>query len=289
MDLLSLVLTLRPRQEAVLPPRLARAAHAIFLNRVAQQDPALAEALHAHDGPRPFTCSNLMGARSNQRLLKETPYRLRYTALTAPVAAVLAQTFAVDETLTFEGVDFTIAEVGLPPGQGEGPPPHSPSKIENPQSVDPWIAADTYQELAARHLLPSGPPPANRWAFLLAAPLGFRSRGLTQPLPLPGLFFGSLIRRWNTFASIALPEADLQRYAEEMVAISRFALRSAPGWERGRGLRIGAIGKVTYRSLNRDPYWLAALSLLAEFALYSGVGAMTTAGMGQVRRIRKGE
>ncbi len=285
MDLLSLVLTLRPLQEAPLPPRLARAAHAILLHRVAEQDPALAHALHADDGPRPFTCSNLMGARSNQVLLKETPYRLRYTALMAPVATILAQAFVVGQTLTFEGVEFTITEVGMP-AESSSPPK---SKIENPQSEAPWIAADTYQALAARYLLPSGPPPANRWAFLLAAPLGFRSGGMTQPLPLPGLFFGSLIRRWNTFATIALPEAELQRYAEEMVAISRFALRSAPGWERGRGLRIGAIGKVTYRALNRDPYWLAALSLLAEFALYSGVGAMTTAGMGQVRRMANGE
>jgi CRISPR-associated endoribonuclease Cas6 len=289
MDLLSLVLTLRPRQEAALPPRLARAAHAILLNRVAEQDPVLAAALHADDGPRPFTCSNLMGARNNQVLLKETPYRLRYTALTTPVAANLTQAFAVGETLTFEGVDFTIAEVGSPlePGTGQGTKDDGPT--ENPTSDNLWVAVDTYQELAARHLLPSGPPPDNRWAFLLAAPLGFRSQGLTQPLPLPGLFFGSLVRRWNAFAPVALPEAELQRYAEEMVAISRFALRSAPGWERGRGLRIGAIGKVTYRAMNRDPYWLAVLSLLAEFALYSGVGAMTTAGMGQVRRIMKGE
>jgi len=74
-----------------------------------------------------------------------------------------------------------------------------------------------------------------------------------------------------------------------MVVISRFSLRSAPGWDRGRGeqrgLRIGSIGKIAYSALNRDRYWLSALGLLAAFALYSGVGAQTTMGMGQVREL----
>ena len=34
-----------------------------------------------------------------------------------------------------------------------------------------------------------------------------------------------------------------------------------------------------------DRYWLAVLSVLAAFALYSGVGAMTTMGMGQAREV----
>ncbi len=86
-----------------------------------------------------------------------------------------------------------------------------------------------------------------------------------------------------------MPEEGVKRYAEEMVVISRYTLRSAPGWDRGqgdrRGLRIGSIGKIAYSALNRDRYWLSALGLLAAFALYSGVGAQTTMGMGQVRAL----
>ena len=162
---------------------------------------------------------------------------------------------------------------------------HSPFTIQN----SPWAASDDYQSLAARYLLPSGPLPASRWTFVLASPTAFRSQGQTQPLPLPGLFFGSLVKRWNAFAPVALPEEGVKRYAEEMVVISRFSLRSAPGWDRGqgerRGLRIGSIGKIAYSARNRDRYWLSALGLLAAFALYSGVGAQTTMGMGQVRRM----
>lgn len=286
MDLLSLVLTLRPTAEAALPPRLGRAAHAILLARIAARDPALAEALHAEDGPRPITASELIGGRvGDRRVSPEQPYTLRYTALTAETAAALAAAFAPGDTLTFEGVDFTVEAIE-PTANSEPDSQNPQSKIENQPS--PWAACDDYQSLAARYLLPSGPAPAARWTFVLASPTAFRSQGQTQPLPLPGLFFGSLVKRWNAFAPVALPEERVKRYAEEMVVISRFSLRSAPGWERGRGdqhgLRIGSIGKIAYSAPNRDRYWLSALGLLAAFALYSGVGAQTTMGMGQVRQ-----
>lgn len=298
MELLSLVLTLRPTAEAALPPRLGRAAHAILLARIAARDPALAEAIHEGDSPRPITASELIGGRvGDQRVSPEQPYTLRYTALTAATSTALAAAFAPGDTLTFEGVDFTVEAIAngewhmanndspMLENSPQSPIPHSPFPIQS----SPWAAWDDYQSLAARYLLPSGPAPAARWTFVLASPTAFRSRGQTQPLPLPGLFFGSLVKRWNAFAPVALPEEGVKRYAEEMVVISRFSLRSAPGWERGRGdqrgLRIGSIGKIAYSALNRDRYWLSALRLLAAFALYSGVGAQTTMGMGQVREL----
>jgi CRISPR-associated endoribonuclease Cas6 len=281
MDLLSLVLTLRPKTEGTPPPRLGRAAYAILLDRLS---PALAAELHDEDGPKPFTCSTLMGPRAESHVSPEQTYTLRYTALTAPVAAGLLSAFTLGDTLTFEGVDFTI-EASDP--QSVNPPSVNPQS-PNPPSVNlpsPWAGSDDYQALAARHLLPSGAEPRSAWTFLLAAPTSFQSQGVTQSLPLPGLFFGSLLQRWNAFAPVALPADEVRRYAETMVGVSRFALHSAPGWDRGRGVRIGAIGRITYRALNRDRYWLAVLSVLAAFACYSGVGAMTTMGMGQAREL----
>jgi CRISPR-associated endoribonuclease Cas6 len=269
MDLLSLILTLRPTQPAPLPPRLGRAAHAILLARIDASNPTLAQELHDSDGPKPFTCSNLMGPREGDLLSPEQTYTLRYTALTASVAEELQRLFTPGDLLTFEGLDLSVEATA-----------HDPEE-------HPWAGSDDYQALAARHLLPSQPVFQTTWPFLLASPTAFQSQGLTQALPLPALFFGSLVQRWNAFAPLALPADEVRRYAEEMVVVSRFSLRSAPGWERGRGMRIGAIGKVTYRALNRDRYWLAVLSALAEYARYAGVGAMTTAGMGQVRKLEK--
>ena len=273
MDLLSLVLTLRPATTAALSPRLGRAAHAILLARLARLDPTLADAIHNMDGPKPLTCSDVLGAREAVQVLPEQAYTLRYTALTAEVAAALAKAFAVGDTLTFEGTDFTVE--ALDDGQGD--------------ESSPWAGSDTYQALAGRYLIPGSPAARNAWGLLFAAPTAFKVQGKTLPLPLPGLVFGSLVTRWNAFAPVALPAEGVRQYAEEMVVISRFALRSAPGWDRGqgdeRGLRIGAIGKVTYRAQNHDRYWCAALSLLAEFARYAGVGIVTTMGMGQARAL----
>ena len=286
MDLLSLVLTLRPTAAGTPPPRLARAAHAILLQRIAAQDPQLATLLHDEEGPKPLTCSDLLGPRRNGAISPEQTYTLRYTALIAPVAEALANAFTPGETLTFEGVDFSVLDCAPTPA---APSPSAPRPGDLSDAGNPWIGAEEYQTLAARHLLPGEQEARRRWEFLIAAPLAFQTRGKTQPLPLPELFFGSLALRWNAFAPVALPEEGIRRYAEELIAVSRFELRSAPGWERGPGLRIGAIGRITYQALNRDRYWLAVFSLLAEFALYAGVGAMTTAGMGQVRQIAQGE
>ncbi|NLF02769.1 MAG: CRISPR system precrRNA processing endoribonuclease RAMP protein Cas6 [Anaerolineales bacterium] len=294
MDLLSLVLTLQPALPASLPPRLGRAAYAILLDRIARRDPALAASLHEGDGPKPVTCSDLMGTRDEDQIAPDIAYTLRYTALTAPVAAALAAAFAPGDTLTFEGVDLRIETIA--PNHCELQTQPSQSTICNPQSVNsplppsPWPGADDYDALAARHLRPSGPAPTSAWTLLFASPTAFRSQGLTQALPLPSLVFGSLVARWNAFAPVALPEEEVRRFAQECVAISRFALRSAPGWERGqggtRGMRIGAIGKVTYSALNRDRYWLAVFGLLAGFACYAGLGMLTTMGMGQVRAVK---
>jgi CRISPR/Cas system endoribonuclease Cas6 (RAMP superfamily) len=51
---------------------------------------------------------------------------------------------------------------------------------------------------------------------------------------------------------------------------------------------IGGVGRATYTALGGDRYWLATMQMLADFALYSGVGVKTTIGLGQVRRVDQG-
>jgi CRISPR-associated endoribonuclease Cas6 len=45
------------------------------------------------------------------------------------------------------------------------------------------------------------------------------------------------------------------------------------------------VGQATYRALAGDRYWLGVMNMLAEFALYSGVGVQTATGMGQARKL----
>lgn len=270
-DLLSLVLELKPLKPAQAPPRLGRAAQAVLLARLAERDPDRAAALHDGEGPKPFTCSSLLGARvRNAELDPSAVYTLRYTALEPALAALLPELFPPGSRITFEGAELEIT-------------------AQRSASESPWASADTYNGLLKRYMLPSGAAPAGSWSLLLASPTAFQSQGRTLTLPEPRLVFGSLVERWNACAPLTLPAEEVRTYAAEMVAVNRFTLNSAVGWERGPALRLGAVGQITFHALNHDRYWRSALSLLAAFSLYSGVGALTTVGMGQVRQLGAAE
>ncbi len=277
--LTSLVLTLTTDHPLTFPAHLGRAqsgdfgraSHAAFLRLIAGADPALAERLHAPDERRPFTCSSLWGARRRGGdLTPNTPVFLRYTGLTAEVSQHLQRLAAHPPThIEIENVPLAVQQATLDP------------------AAHPWAGQTTYEALAAQHLLP-GAPPAPHVELEFAAPTAFRSGGLTVPVPLPGLVYGSLVDRWNAFAPVAVSE-EVRRFAEECLAISRYELstRAVPG--KGEALRIGCVGRCRYVAVNRDRYWLGLIQLLTDYAFYAGVGAQTTMGMGQARRSQEAE
>jgi CRISPR-associated endoribonuclease Cas6 len=271
--LLSLVLALRP--VAAGQPHgaetLGRAAHAILLDAVGQHEPALAEALHAGSEARPFTVSTVQGYSFTRGFSPDRTYPLRYTALTAPVAqALLAATqaggpLAPGAALNLDGVTLRIE------APAAGAPPNA------------WAAATDYETLSAPWLLGKQTPPP-RLALRFASPTVFKSGGQHVPVPLPELVFGSLLDRWNAFAPVALP-AEVRRFAQECLALSRYQLRTQMTPLKAGGLRVGAVGAAQYTATHFDRYWMSLLGLLADFALFAGVGAQTTLGLGQCRRV----
>jgi len=132
-------------------------------------------------------------------------------------------------------------------------------------------------------LSPAQPPRQVNLHF--ASPTVFRSGGANVPLPLPGMVFESLVRRWNAFAPLQIP-LEIRRFADEAMVIARYHLhteRVAFGEEGERGAYPGFVGTCGYSFLVHDRYWLGLIHLLAAFAFYAGVGARTTMGLGQVR------
>lgn len=272
-DLLSLVLTLRPSPQSIQPSRplprwWGRAAHAFFLRVIGAADPDLASRLHDEEGVRPFTASNLLGSFPHGHLDPDQRYTLRFTALTAEVAAILRQAahegmLMPGATIPLDAASFEVVAVAMD------------------ESEHPWAAATSFAELGARHLLPHHRPP-RRLTLHLASPTAFHSSERTQPLPLPDLVFGNLLERWNRFAPVALPEAARQ-YAAECLVISRFNLRSQAVPLKEGGMRIGTVGEITYTTRNYDRYWMGVMSALAALAQFSGVGVAVSVGMGQCR------
>lgn len=273
-DLLSLVLPLRaleaePPEGQALPRWWGRAAHALFLKAVGEQDPALAQRLHDEEGPRPFTASSLIGPTRGGQLDPQAVYRLRFTALTPQVvqalqAARASGLLAPGRQVVLAGIPF-----GILPDEALG------------ETSDPWQAATTYQALSA-DLLTAQAAPARSWTLLFASPTTFHVAGKHVPFPMPGWVFGSLLAKWNAFAPVTFPP-EARRYAEEMVAVARYQLSTRAVPLKEGALRIGAVGRATYRALSYDRYWMSVMEVLARFALFAGVGAGTAHGLGQVR------
>ncbi len=280
-DLLSLVLTLRPLGAAHgLPDSLARASHAVLLNAVGGADPALAGSLHEGSGPRPFTASDLIGLKQREGLRPERTYALRFTALTAGTASALLAASAGGPLAL--GAEVVLGESGFRVEAVEGGEETPDSKTQTPKTSHPWAGAATYKSLSAPWLL-ARERPAARLALDFVSPTTFKSGGKHVPLPLPELVFGSLLEKWNAFAPVALPP-ETRRFAAECLALSRYRLSSRVSPMKEGGLRTGMVGMAVFTALNHDRYWLTLLNLLADFALYAGVGAGTTMGLGQCRK-----
>lgn len=269
-DLVSLVITVRPGEPVSVPGYLGRAAHALLLRWLDETDPALARQWHDANGPKPFTCSSLIGGGRMdhdglRRLTPERTYWLRLTSLDPAIsAALLSRCEQPPASVELDRVILSVESVTADP------------------NTHPWAATAQYEDLAAPYLLARQSAP-RRVRLRFTSPVTFRQRELNVPLPLPGLVFGGLTDRWNAFSPVAIgPEA--RRYAEECVALSSFTLRSRALPVKDGGLQVGAVGEAGYVALTYDRYWMSTLNLLADFALYAGVGRLTTSGLGQTRR-----
>lgn len=272
--IISLVITLQAVRPALLPLHLGRANYAVVLGLLDRLSPALAAQAHAGNGPRSLTVSGLRGQQAHSgdklRLRSGDTCSVRVTGLTEAVSEGLAQLFLAGtlppwelEGCMFDGVHATCDPV-----------------------EDGWAGKTSYEELAAA-VIQGRRRVASSLTLAFASPVTFKAGqadDLHIPLPLPALVFGSLADRWNAFSAVQLDGA-LRQFAEQRVAISQYRLASEMVAQKNHGLRVGGKGEATYLILEKDPYWVSVLNILADFALYSGVGAQSATGMGQVRRI----
>lgn len=267
-DLLSAVLTLRPLAPAPAEPFYGREAQGLLLGALRRVNPALAQAIHDSQGPKPLTVSSLLGPKA-KGLESGRHYFLRFTAYEAGLAAALWD--ALNEGPLSPGAQVRLAEAAL--------------KVEalawSPED-HPWAAATRYDALSAPWLM-ARRAPARRIRLHLASPTTFKRGEMHLPFPLPELVFGSLLDRWNAFSPVELPQ-EMRRYAAECIAVSRYELATRSLAMKGGAVRKGASGWIEYYALNPDRYWMALANLLAEFAFFSGIGAGTAMGLGQARR-----
>lgn len=271
--MISIVVELRALHQAQLRGHMGRANYAIVLAMLDRLDAALAARAHEGNGPRSLTVSGLRGVHGNGDkvvLRKDDICTVRVTGLTGEVS---------------EGLERVLLSPGRPLWEIEG------CAFEIVRSTcdageNGWAGKTTYEELAAaviqakRRVAPS-------FTLSFASPVTFKAGQADDmhiPIPLPALVFGSLVDRWNAFSPVPL-DANLRQFADQRVAISQYRLASEMVPQKNKAFRVGGKGDVTYLVLEREPYWVSALNILADYAFYSGVGAQSATGMGQTRRI----
>lgn len=273
--LVSVVVTLLAETVGKPAAHLGRANYSETLQWLDQIEPGIDREIHDLPGLKPLICSTLFGKYDQRNGLtfvrQGEVYWMRIGGLTERVSqAILAGFFDPTRRPAKWRINqnqFHILNAFCHPNQ------------------HPWSGSTSYEQLAERHLLGEPTTPRMNEVILeFASPTAFRKNEMQMPLPLPSLVFGSLVDRWNCFSSVALSE-QVRSFGELAVEVNQFDLHSERVEQKNEGLRVGAVGTAHYRAGYQDRYWLSIFQLLADFALYSGVGVQTTIGMGQVRRV----
>jgi len=284
LTLYSTVLKLTPTTAGQIPTTQGRLIHGAFLELIRTIDPGLSAALHVENRRRPFTLSQLHGvgrARKGQvRVRAGQALWLRFTLLSSRLFTTFTR-FLLDPpggslpVLRLGQIEFAISEMLTTPGS------------------HPWAGYTTLDELSRKWQNGSPAEAVHKIEMDFASGLFFsRSSdkdGMGRFLefyPSPEMLFGSLAARWGQLTGRPAPmdNRELRQYARETVVVSAFNFKTILCRYWGQP-QIGGVGWIGYELRDRDcPELAGFFNLLADFAFYSGVGAKTAMGMGQVRR-----
>lgn len=266
----SLVLNLLPLSP--IPPQFltGRHLHALFLTLVQSVDPQLSEYLHQSTADKAFTLSPLQTNRRRDNTLQWE----HKTAIPAGTPCWWRISL-LDDTLFGK---LTHLWLNLNPDHPWhlGPADlHITSILGTPQSTQPWANATTYAQLYEEA------SESDRILSLsFATPTAFRQGQYDTALPTRESVFNSLLQRWNKHSKI-----ELSPIAIESIFPSFFNIRTEILAD-SRSKFIGCVGEVSYRLMgDLEPVLIKHINVLADFALYSGVGRKTPMGMGMVRRL----
>jgi CRISPR-associated endoribonuclease Cas6 len=261
-DLYAFVLRLHPVGGATPRPQ-GQGAQALFLDLLAQVAPAVASELHADAQSKPYTVAIVPNPR---RDLVELRVSLLRSDLFQPFVQALLNQMPGPAPLRLGRAALQLGDViGTPLPQG-----HS------------WAGYGSFAELYARAV----PAHSITLEFATATAIGQGTRpGGKQRLallPTPELIFKSLAKRWNELAPTGTLDLALVQAAADDTLVTRYRAESTE-IDLGKGPQKGFTGLVTYE-LPTDQEQARVLALLADAALFLGVGMKTARGMGLCRR-----
>ncbi|NWF81039.1 MAG: CRISPR system precrRNA processing endoribonuclease RAMP protein Cas6 [Chloroflexi bacterium] len=268
-DLYAFVVRLHAIGSEPLPRPQGHGVQALFLDLVRQVAPDTADRLHADAPSKPYTVAVLP---QRSRSLVELHISLLRAELFQPFVQAMLQQMPGEAPLRLGQARLRLGDViGTPAPQGH-----------------PWAGYSSFADLHS-----SAEPVhtvALEFATATAIGQGARPDGKQRLalLPDPALIFPSLAKRWNELAPARLrldPEAVRVAAADTLVTRYRAASTEI---NLGKGPQKGFVGTVAYE-LPTDKAQASLLALLADAALYLGVGMKTARGMGLCRRLTERE
>jgi CRISPR-associated endoribonuclease Cas6 len=253
----SVILRLKPIGNIPISSGTAYHNYSFFLDLIRKVNPDLANELHEMPGLKPVTVSPLWG--------KIRPW-IRFTFLQETVFSNFAHSL-----LNFE------PEYSFPLGNHE----YKVLTLSTNNNSSPWVRFDEFQNIWEHSSLDRKVPMGFR------SPTGFRSNGRNVLFPQTDLVFGSLITRWNAYSETVIDNSVVDELLSN-VFVSQHTIRTQL-LEFGSYRQVGFIGKCTFELPGKSSEnAIRCMNALADFALFAGVGAKTTMGMGQTEKLIQG-
>ena len=250
MTLQSLVIQLGAASESTIPTTLGRAIHAQVMQWLSLGDAQIATAVHDSQ-ESPLSLSGLIGYRRKQGIQLGDDFVVRISLLDTNLIQPLLNGIesSHNKSIYLGKCPFVIRSIYSLPG------------------THPLVDSSDYTILANTSI-------SSDITLQFLSPTSFKQNQNIQPFPLPDLVFNSLLRRWNRFAPAELqcPQVEWQGL------VSAFELKTH-ALKMEAGAEIGTVGWVKYRFPDSEQARIA--TILANFAVFSGVGRKTAMGMGQ--------
>lgn len=248
--------------------RGGEAVYGFLLNEVAKVSKEYADFLHNTNGIKPFVTSPLMqlrspcgGAMVKDGILtvrEDTTARITISTLVERATAVFMKAM-IDAHKRKKGIDIggiraEIERVSIKESEG--------------------ARYTTFSDILKKKRR------KKEAVFKLLTPLSFRHNGRQITFPSPELVFASLLKTWNAFSNVKIPEETEEIFGR--IAVSRYDLHTEL-WNFSRYKIFGCRGKITYnfdKGFSNDE--IKILNALCELGNFSGVGYKRTMGMGMV-------
>ncbi|MBW4418981.1 MAG: CRISPR-associated endoribonuclease Cas6 [Myxacorys californica WJT36-NPBG1] len=230
----------------------SRALHAQVLKWFQLGQPQISQAIHDSQ-ESPISLSGLMGKRFGRVVQEGDEFYFRVGLLNGNLLEPLLKGLEQWESqvVLLSKFPFVIKDINMLPGS------HF------------LVGSSDYTLLAQM------PSDAKALTLRFLSPTSFKlaQNRYIQPVPLPDSVFGSLQRRWNTFAPKEL------RFPKTQWAglICDFEIKSQR-LNLDRTVELGSVGWVRYQFPDLQQARIA--NVLAHFAFFSGVGRKTAMGMG---------